>query len=118
MDQPKKSRGISRRDPPARISNASLSAPESFRRNERMSWKQIFARKSLDTLLAEMAGEHRLKRVLGPISLTALGVGAIVGSGIFVMTGRAAMQDAGPAIIISYCVAALGCALAAFCYAE
>jgi amino acid transporter len=83
-----------------------------------MSWKQMFARKSLDTLLAEMAGEHRLKRVLGPISLTALGVGAIVGSGIFVMTGRAAMQDAGPAIIVSYCVAALGCALAAFCYAE
>src|SRR5882757_7694813 len=83
-----------------------------------MSFKQMFARKSLDTLLAEMAGEHRLKRVLGPISLTALGVGAIVGSGIFVMTGRAAMQDAGPAIIVSYCVAALGCALAAFCYAE
>ncbi len=83
-----------------------------------MSWNQIFGRKSIETLLAEMAGEHRLHRVLGPLSLTALGVGAIIGSGIFVMTGRAAMQDAGPAIMLSYCVAGLGCALAAFCYAE
>jgi len=81
-------------------------------------WKRMFQRKSIDTLLAEMAGEHRLHRVLGPISLTALGVGAIIGAGIFVMTGRAAMQDAGPAIMLSYCVAGLGCALAAFCYAE
>ncbi len=83
-----------------------------------MSWQRMFQRKSIETLLAEMAGEHRLHRVLGPLSLTALGVGAIIGSGIFVMTGRAAMQDAGPAIMLSYCVAGLGCALAAFCYAE
>ncbi|HEX4132026.1 MAG TPA: amino acid permease [Pirellulales bacterium] len=83
-----------------------------------MHWKQVFARKSLETLLKEMSGEERLRRVLGPVSLTLLGVGAIIGSGIFVMTGRAAMQDAGPAIMLSYCVAGLGCALAAFCYAE
>ncbi|MBS0211260.1 MAG: amino acid permease [Planctomycetes bacterium] len=83
-----------------------------------MRWKQMWARKSLDTLLAEMSGENRLRRILGPISLTMLGVGAIIGSGIFVMTGRAAAQDAGPAIMVSYCVAGLGCALAAFCYAE
>jgi APA family basic amino acid/polyamine antiporter len=69
-------------------------------------------------LLAEMAGEHRLHRVLGPVALTSLGVGCIIGAGIFVMTGRAAAQDAGPAVIVSFAVAALGCALAALCYAE
>jgi len=62
--------------------------------------------------------EGRLRRVLGPIGLTSLGIGAIIGAGIFVMTGRVASQDAGPAIMISYIVAATGCALAAFCYAE
>jgi basic amino acid/polyamine antiporter, APA family len=83
-----------------------------------MFWKQLFATKSLETLFAEMAGEHRLRRVLGPVALTSLGVGAIIGAGIFVMTGRAAAEDAGPAIVLSYVVAGLGCALAAFCYAE
>ena len=80
--------------------------------------EQLFARKSLETLLAEMSGEQRLRRILGPISLTSLGVGAIVGAGIFVMTGRTAAQQAGPAVMISYMVAGLGCALAALCYAE
>jgi len=80
--------------------------------------KQLWLRKSFELLAAEMAGEHRLKRVLGPISLTSLGVGAIIGAGIFVVTGRAAALDAGPAIIISYMIAALGCAFAALCYAE
>ncbi|MGA2616223.1 MAG: amino acid permease [Thermoguttaceae bacterium] len=83
-----------------------------------MSWKLIFARKDLEALLAEAAGEHRLHRVLGPWSLTALGIGCIIGAGIFVMTGRAAAQDAGPAVILSYAIAGLGCAVAAFCYAE
>ncbi|MFL5245426.1 MAG: amino acid permease [Gemmataceae bacterium] len=83
-----------------------------------MSWNQLFAKKSLETLLAEMKGENRLRRILGPVQLSALGIGAIIGAGIFVMTGRAAAQDAGPAIMISYCVAGLGCAFAAFCYAE
>jgi APA family basic amino acid/polyamine antiporter len=55
---------------------------------------------------------------LGPVALTCLGVGCIIGAGIFVMTGRAAAQDAGPAVIISFAIAALGCALAALCYAE
>ncbi len=81
-------------------------------------WKQWFAKKSLEALRAEMEGERRLRRVLGPVSLTALGVGAVIGAGIFVMTGRAAREDAGAAIIISYCVAGLGCSLAALCYAE
>jgi APA family basic amino acid/polyamine antiporter len=80
--------------------------------------KQVLRKKSLELLLAEMAGEHRLHRVLGPVALTALGIGSIIGAGIFVITGRAAAMDAGPAIVISYAVAALGCALAALCYAE
>jgi APA family basic amino acid/polyamine antiporter len=81
-------------------------------------WKQWFAKKSLELLHAEMEGERRLRRVLGPVSLTALGVGAVIGAGIFVMTGRAAREDAGAAIVISYAVAGLGCSLAALCYAE
>jgi amino acid transporter len=83
-----------------------------------VNWKNIFARKDLEVLLAEAAGEHRLHRVLGPWSLTALGVGCIIGAGIFVVTGRAAALDAGPAVIVSYAVAGIGCALAALCYAE
>jgi amino acid transporter len=83
-----------------------------------MRWKQIFGRKKIEQLIAELAGENRLRRALGPVSLTALGVGCIIGAGIFVMTGRAAAQDAGPAVVISYCVAALGCLFAALCYAE
>jgi APA family basic amino acid/polyamine antiporter len=83
-----------------------------------MSWKNLFARKELETLLAEMAGEHQLRRVLGPVSLTSLGIGCIIGAGIFVLTGVAAADHAGPAIMISFAVAAVGCALAALCYAE
>src|SRR5438105_2618762 len=82
-------------------------------------FKRLFATKSLEQLHAEMAqDEGRLRRVLGPVGLTSLGIGAIIGAGIFVMTGRVAAEDAGPAILISYAVAGLGCALAAFCYAE
>src|SRR5262245_55336459 len=80
--------------------------------------KQLFARKSIEVLLVEMEGDDRLRRALGPMSLTSLGVGAIIGAGIFALTGRAAAQDAGPAIIISFIVAGIGCALAAMCYAE
>jgi APA family basic amino acid/polyamine antiporter len=83
-----------------------------------MIWDQLFARKSLETLHAEMEGENRLRRILGPINLTSLGIGAIIGAGIFVMTGRVAAVDAGPAIVLSYVVAGIGCALAALCYAE
>src|SRR2546428_13306795 len=79
-----------------------------------MFWKQLFAKKSLETLLAEAEGDNRLRRVLGPISLTSLGIGAIIGAGIFVMTGRVAAIDAGPAIMVSFVVARIGCALAAF----
>lgn len=81
-------------------------------------FRRIFQRKSLEILLAEMAGENRLRRVLGPVSLTALGVGAIIGAGIFSITGRVAAQDAGPGIMISFIVAGLACTFAALCYAE
>src|SRR5262249_11689584 len=83
-----------------------------------MFWKQLFARKSLEQLHDEMKGENRLRRVLGPIGLTSLGIGAIIGAGIFVTTGEAAATRAGPAVMLSFVVAGLGCALAALCYAE
>ena len=80
--------------------------------------KALFRTKSVEVLLAELAGEHQLRRVLGPVSLTALGVGAIIGAGIFVLTGLAANQFAGPGLVLSFVVAGIGCALAALCYAE
>ena len=83
-----------------------------------MRWRQFFRRKPLEILLAEMAGEHRLHRVLGPVSLTSLGVGAIIGAGIFAMTGRVAAEDAGPAVVVSFIIAGFACMLAAFCYSE
>ncbi len=79
---------------------------------------QLFARKPLSLLLEEMAGEHRLRRVLGPVTLTSLGVGAIIGAGIFVVTGAAAHDKAGPALMLSYVVAGTACIFAALCYAE
>jgi APA family basic amino acid/polyamine antiporter len=83
-----------------------------------MPLKQLFATKSLATLLSEDAGEHRLHRALGPIALTASGVGAIIGAGIFVMTGQVAAEYAGPAVVLSFIVAGIGCLFAALCYAE
>ncbi|MBM4265718.1 MAG: amino acid permease [Deltaproteobacteria bacterium] len=80
--------------------------------------EQLFARKSIEVLLAETEGEHGLRKVLGPVALTALGVGCIIGAGIFVLTGLAANQYAGPALTLSFVVAGLGCTLAALCYAE
>jgi APA family basic amino acid/polyamine antiporter len=79
---------------------------------------QLFATKSLNQLLEEMAGENRLRRVLGPVQLTSLGVGAIIGAGIFVATGAAAHNVAGPALMVSYVVAGITCVFAALCYAE
>src|SRR6202790_3460147 len=83
-----------------------------------MFWKQLFATKSLELLHAEAAGENRLRRILGPINLTSLGVGAIIGAGIFVMTGGVTALNAGPAILLSFVVAGFGCLFAALCYAE
>ncbi|MDR3637376.1 MAG: amino acid permease [Isosphaeraceae bacterium] len=78
----------------------------------------FFARKPLEMLLDEMKGEDRLRRVLGAAGLTSLGVGAIIGTGIFVLTGVAAHDKAGPALMVSFVVAGLACVFAALCYAE
>jgi APA family basic amino acid/polyamine antiporter len=69
-------------------------------------------------LLAEEAGENRLHRILGPGQLTALGVGAIIGTGIFILTGVAAHDRTGPALMLSFVMAGLACVFAALCYAE
>lgn len=80
----------------------------------------LFIKKSIPQLLKEAnkAGEGTLKRTLTPISLIALGIGAIVGAGLFSITGMAAANYAGPGIMISFIIAAVGCGLAGLCYAE
>jgi APA family basic amino acid/polyamine antiporter len=78
----------------------------------------LFATKPLGLLLKEMAGENRLRRILGPVQLTALGVGAIIGTGIFILTGVAAHDRTGPALMLSFVLAGLACVFAALCYAE
>ncbi len=80
----------------------------------------ILIRKPLNLILEEAGqeGEHTLKRALGVVNLVTLGIGAIIGAGIFVLTGSAAAQYAGPAIIISFLLAGLGCVFAGLCYAE
>ena len=83
-----------------------------------MSQNPLFATKSMERLMEEMKGENRLRRVLGPIALTSLGVGAIIGTGIFVLTGVAAHDKAGPALILSFVLAGFACACAGLCYAE
>jgi len=80
--------------------------------------EQLFARKPLAVLLEELKGENRLRRVLGPVHLTSLGVGAIIGTGIFVLTGVAAHDKAGPALVLSFVIAGIACIFAALCYAE
>lgn len=78
----------------------------------------LFARKPLDHLQAELETGPELKRVLGPWGLMLLGLGNIIGAGIFVITGQAAAKYAGPAITISFVLVAVACILAAICYAE
>ena len=77
-----------------------------------------FARKPLAMLLEELAGKDRLRRVLGPVGLTSMGIGAVIGAGIFVSTGQAAHQTAGPSLMLSYAVSGIVCIFAALCYAE
>jgi APA family basic amino acid/polyamine antiporter len=83
-----------------------------------MAENPLFAKKPLKALMEEGTSEHALRRVLGPVGLTSLGVGAIIGAGIFVLTGNAAAQYAGPAIVLSFIVSGIGCAFAGLCYAE
>src|SRR6266849_1571412 len=81
------------------------------------SW--LFVKKPMSMLISEAgdAGEHSLKRTLGAVQLTALGVGAIIGAGIFVLSGLGA-HYAGPALMLSFVLSGLGCAFAGLCYAE
>ena len=77
----------------------------------------LFTRKPIEKMEAE-SGESGLKRTLGPLSLVALGIGAIIGAGIFSLTGIAAADNAGPAVVLSFLLAATGCAFAGLCYSE
>ncbi|HET7841641.1 MAG TPA: amino acid permease, partial [Terriglobia bacterium] len=81
---------------------------------------QMFATKPLDVIMEEAkeTGESSLRRALGPINLITLGIGAIIGAGIFVLTGQAAATSAGPAIVISFILSGIICAFAGLCYAE
>src|SRR5438477_181179 len=80
----------------------------------------LLAKKPLNLIMSEAheTGEHSLKRALGPGNLVSLGIGAIIGTGIFVLTGAASAQYAGPAIVFSFMLAAVGCVFAGLCYAE
>src|SRR5918911_2597302 len=78
----------------------------------------LFRRKSVTALQNEAAGDHSLKRALGPLALTGLGIGAIIGTGIFVLTGTVAAQNAGPAVILSFVLAGVASIFAALCYSE
>ncbi|MBC7974732.1 MAG: amino acid permease [Myxococcales bacterium] len=79
----------------------------------------LWKRKSLDSLLSETGDEtHALKKTLGPLNLIALGIGAIIGAGLFVRTASAAAYSAGPSVTLAFIVAAIGCAFAGLCYAE
>lgn len=79
----------------------------------------LFIKKPIDQILVgSEGGEHKLSRTLGPMSLISLGIGAIIGAGLFSLTGIAAAENAGPAVILSFVVAAVGCAFAGMCYSE
>src|SRR5436190_21122470 len=79
----------------------------------------LFAKKAIEDLQADAEGAHHgLKRTLGALDLTMLGIGAIIGTGIFVLTGRAAEANAGPAVALSFIIAGTASAFAGLCYAE
>src|ERR1700704_5867044 len=78
----------------------------------------LFTTKPVEHLIATSQAGHGLRRVLGPLQLIALGIGAIIGTGIFVLSGQTAAANAGPAIVISMVIAGVTSALAALCYAE
>jgi basic amino acid/polyamine antiporter, APA family len=78
----------------------------------------LFATKSIASLLKDAEGEHGFKRSLGPLDLVTLGIGAIIGTGIFVLTGHAAARSAGPAVALSFVIAGVAATFAGLCYAE
>ena len=81
---------------------------------------KLFATKSINTLMGESqeTGEHSLKRTLGPVNLIMLGIGAIIGAGLFVRTAAAIADRSGPSVTLAFVVAGFGCAFAGLCYAE
>jgi basic amino acid/polyamine antiporter, APA family len=81
---------------------------------------KLFARKPIERLMeeAQEVGEHSLKRSLGPVNLVALGIGGIIGAGLFVRTAAAIADRAGPSVVLAFIVAGIGCAFAGLCYAE
>ena len=83
-----------------------------------MERPSLFARKALSDIVSAEEARQPMAKVLGPVSITALGIGAIIGAGIFVLTGTAAALYAGPALTLSFVLAAIACGLVAFCYAE
>src|SRR5579859_212881 len=79
----------------------------------------LFVTKSIGRILSEAdGGAHGLKRTLGATQLVALGIGAIIGAGLFSLTGLAAAQNSGPAVVLSMVIAAIGCGFAGLCYSE
>jgi APA family basic amino acid/polyamine antiporter len=79
----------------------------------------LFATKPIARILRESeAGKHQLKRTLGPVNLVALGIGAVIGAGLFALTPKAAHENAGPAVVFSFIIAAFGCTFAGMCYSE
>src|SRR5580704_14460416 len=84
----------------------------------RLMANQLLATKSISDLQADDSSGPQLKRVLSATALTALGIGGIIGTGIFVLTGVAAANHAGPALALAFIVAGFGCTLAGLCYAE
>ena len=87
--------------------------------NPEVAMNRLFQTKSIESMRVELESEKNpLRRVLGPLDLTLIGVGGIIGAGIFVLTGHAAAQYAGPAIVLSLILAGLACAFSGLCYAE
>jgi basic amino acid/polyamine antiporter, APA family len=109
-----------------RYNTRQFAEPQRGRSAGEASWGAIqamteyFATKPLDALLHESqeGGEHGLRRALGPVNLVTLGIGAIIGAGIFVLTGTVAANFSGPAIVLSFILAGIGCVFAGLCYAE
>ncbi len=86
---------------------------------EEMKQMNLFVKKPISQLIESAeGGEYQLKRSLGALNLVSLGIGAIIGAGLFSLTGIAAAENAGPAVVLSFVVAAIGCTFAGMCYSE
>ncbi|ODA41682.1 amino acid permease [Desulfosporosinus sp. BG] len=85
---------------------------------EMVAIKRLFRKKSIEQLLSETEGKSSLKKTLGALDLTMIGIGAIIGTGIFVLTGVAAANYAGPGLVLSFIISGIACAFAALVYAE